>query len=255
MSNDEFDPERRFSGIARLYGSDALPRLAASHVCVIGIGGVGSWAAEALARSGVGRLTLIDLDHVAESNINRQIHAADATLGQAKIEAMAARIHSYAPACQVEGVDDFITPENVADLVPEGVAVIDAIDNVRAKAALIALCKRRNQLLVTTGGAGGRLDPTRVLVDDLSRTTQDALASNVRARLRKEYGFPRDSKKKFGVSCVYSPEPIRRPTQSCTTESGPQGLSCAGYGSSVMVTASFGMAAAAYVLGSLGAST
>jgi tRNA threonylcarbamoyladenosine dehydratase len=259
--NSEVDTERRFGGIARLYGADALTRLQAAHVCVIGIGGVGSWAAEALARSAVGAITLVDLDHVAESNINRQIHATDATLGQAKIEAMAHRISSYAPDCRLTLIDDFLTEENVGLLLPACDGIIDAIDNVRAKAALIAHCKRNKLALVTTGGAGGRVDPSRVQVDDLSRTIQDALASNVRARLRKEYGFTRDPKKKFGVECVFSPEQLRRPVsescdlpeanQSASNESATralQGLSCAGYGSSVAVTSTFGMVAAARII-------
>lgn len=249
------DPARRLGGVARLYGAEGAARIAAAHVCVIGIGGVGSWAAEALARSGVGRLTLIDLDHVAESNINRQIHALDASLGQAKVQAMAARIAGINPACRVDCIEEFIEPDNVEALLPACDAVIDAIDAVRAKAALIAHCQRQKRLLVTTGGAGGRVDPTRVQVDDLSRTIQDALASNVRARLRKEYGFPRDPKKKFGVDCVFSPEQIVRPAaEVCETDGGAlQGLNCAGYGSSVAVTATFGFAAAARVLVKLAA--
>lgn len=259
--NSEVDTERRFGGIARLYGAAGLARLQAAHVCVIGIGGVGSWAAEALARSGVGAITLIDLDHVAESNINRQIHAADATLGMAKIEAMARRIAGYAPDCRLTLIDDFLSEENVGLILPACDGIIDAIDNVRAKAALIAHCKKHKIALVTTGGAGGRVDPTRVQVDDLSRTIQDALASSVRARLRKEYGFTRDPKKKFGVECVFSPEQLRRPVaEACavpganaaqnetTAPIAPQGLSCAGYGSSVAVTATFGMAAAARII-------
>lgn len=245
------DPARRFGGMERLYGPGALDRLAAARCCVIGIGGVGSWAAEALARSGIGNLILIDLDHVAESNINRQIHALEQTLGQAKGEAMAERIRNINPACRVTVVDDFITPENVAALVPEDCHVIDAIDQVKAKAALIALCRSRGQSLVTTGGAGGRVMPGRVKVDDLARTTQDALASSLRAKLRKEYGFPRESGGKFGVPCVYSDEPIRRPnTEICDSGEvlAPQGLSCAGYGSSVTVTATFGFAAAAHLI-------
>ena len=248
---------RRFSGIERLYGSGTLARLAAVHVCVIGIGGVGSWAAEALARSGVGRLTLIDLDHVAESNINRQAHALEDTLGQAKVQAMRARIARIHPACEVKCIEAFIAPENVAALVPVCDLVLDCIDQVRAKAALIAHCKRQGIAVVTTGGAGGRMEPTRIQVTDLSRTTQDALASKLRARLRKEYGFPREAKKKFGVPCVYSTEPIQRPqTLACDLdEAGLHGLSCAGYGSSVMVTAAFGLAAAAQGLGILLRST
>ena len=248
------DPQRRFSGIDRLHGHGALARLAAAHVCVVGIGGVGSWAAEALARSGVGRLTLIDLDHVAESNVNRQIQALTETIGQAKVLAMQARIAAINPACVVQTVEEFVTEENVAGLIPACDAVIDAIDQVRPKAAIIAHCRRAKIPVVTTGGAGGRSDPTRVKVDDLSRTTQDALASKLRARLRKEYGFPRDPKKKFGIACVYSDEPIRRPLAEAACdidEPGLQGLSCAGYGSSVCVTAAFGFAAAARVIGIL----
>jgi tRNA A37 threonylcarbamoyladenosine dehydratase len=252
------DNERRFGGLSRLYGAEGAARIAAAHVCVIGIGGVGSWAAEALARSGIRRLTLIDLDHVAESNINRQIQADDATLGQAKVLAMRERIACINPRCAVATIEEFIDPENVATLLPACAAVIDAIDQVRAKAALAAHCKRHQIPLIMTGGAGGRIDPTRVCIDDLARTTQDALASKVRARLRAEYGFPRDPKKKFGIDCVYSIEPIQRPAnESCDIDEGGSkqgaggqisGLNCAGYGSSVAVTAAFGMAAAARVL-------
>lgn len=245
------DHTRRFSGIERLYGADSLVRLAAAHVCVVGIGGVGAWAVEALARSGVGRLTLIDLDHVAESNINRQIHALENTLGQAKVAAMKDRIAQINPVCAVECSEEFITPDNVTTLLPNCDVVIDAIDQMRAKAALILCCRARRTYIVTTGGAGGRVDPTRIRVDDLARTTQDALASKLRAFLRKEHGFTRDPKKKFGVTCVYSDEPIRRPASAdfCDTDSGAvHGLNCAGYGSSVAVTASFGFAAAAQAL-------
>jgi tRNA A37 threonylcarbamoyladenosine dehydratase len=252
------DNERRFGGIERLYGAGALARAAAAHVVVVGIGGVGSWAAEALARSGVGCLTLIDLDHVAESNVNRQVQALESTLGAAKVLAMKDRIVAINPACVVVTVEEFIDETNVATLIPSCTAVIDAIDNVRAKAALVAYCRRAGILVVTTGGAGGRTDPTCIEVTDLSRTTQDALASKLRARLRKDYGFARDPKKKFGVDCVYSPEQSRRPVgavpgdtashNSCAVDELAAGLNCAGYGSSVMVTASFGFAAAARVL-------
>lgn len=249
MTHDA-DIERRFGGISRLYGKEAAARAAAAHCCVIGIGGVGSWAAEALARSGVGRLTLIDLDHVAESNINRQVLALESTLGQAKVTAMRERIAQINPACTVDCSEEFITPENVATLLPHCDVVVDAIDQMRAKAALILCCRARRTYIVTTGGAGGRVDPTRIRVDDLARTTQDALASKLRAFLRKEHGFTRDPQKKFGVSCVYSDEPIRRPQLlACDVdESGIHGLNCAGYGSSVAVTASFGFAAAARAL-------
>ncbi len=254
---DQPDFERRFGGITRLYGAAALERLRAAHGCVVGIGGVGSWAVEALARSGIGKLTLIDLDHVAESNINRQIHALEQTLGQSKVLAMAERITAINPHCVVQTIEEFVTPENVTELLPACDAVIDATDQVRAKAAIIAFCNGAGIYVVTTGGAGGRSDPTRIMVDDLSRTTQDALASKVRALLRKEYGFPREPKKKFDVECVYSPEQLVRPAEAgCDVgDQDLQGLSCAGYGSSVTVTASFGFAAAARVVTRLGSTS
>ncbi len=244
------DTSRRFGGIARLYGDTALEQLAAAHVCVVGIGGVGSWAAEALARSGIGRLTLIDLDHVAESNLNRQIHALEETIGQAKVLAMQERIASINPSCAVTTIEEFVTPENVGVLLPRCAALVDAIDQVRAKAALIAHCQASAVPVVTTGGAGGKADPALIRVDDLSRTSQDPLAAKLRATLRRDFGFPREPKKAFGIDCVYSLEPIRRPAApACDVdEPGLHGLSCAGYGSSVCVTAGFGFAAASRVL-------
>lgn len=254
---DPADPTRRFGGIERLYGAGSLARLASRHACIIGIGGVGSWAVEALARSGVGRLTLIDLDHVAESNLNRQVHALGATIGQAKVVAMRERIAQINPGCSVTCIEEFVTAENAAALLPPCDVVIDCIDQVRPKAALLAHCRRHKLPVITTGGAGGRTDPTRLCIDDLSRTTQDALASKLRAMLRKDYGFPRDPKKKFGVPCVFSTEQVRRPAGAnfCDTDArAPHGLNCAGYGSSMAVTAGFGGAAAAWALGILTAS-
>lgn len=259
---------RRFGGIARLYGEQALVRANAAHVVVIGIGGVGSWAVEAFARSGIGELTLIDLDHINESNINRQIHALDTTLGAAKGLVMQARIKDINPDCVVHVIEEFIDEHNVATLLPACDVVIDAIDNVHAKASLIAHCQKMKIRIVTTGAAGGRTDPTQIEVIDLSRTVQDALASKVRAKLRKDYGFPRDPKQKFGVDCVFSPEQLaarrwppakRNPSHAepvSTNSQGPgfdpaAGLACAGYGSSVAVTAGFGFAAAAKALADL----
>lgn len=245
----DVDPARRFGGIARLYGEAGLARLQAAHVCVIGIGGVGSWGAEALARSGVGRLTLIDLDHVAESNLNRQAHAMEATLGQAKVLAMAERIAGINPACRVTPVEEFVDPENVATLLAADFdGVFDAIDHQRAKVALAAHCRRRGLRLVMAGAAGGQTDPTRIRVDDLARTVQDPLLSKVRARLRLEHGFPRDPKKKFGVEAVFSTEPLAYPEAACASDQGPAGLSCAGFGSSMAVTAGFGLAAASRLI-------
>ncbi len=254
------DDSRRFGGIARLYGDAGRARLAAAHVCVVGIGGVGSWAVEALARSGVGRLTLIDLDHVAESNINRQIHAADATLGQAKVEAMRERIAGYNPACRVAVVDDFVTVDNAAQLLAGGFDyVVDAIDAVRVKVAMIAVARERGLPLVTCGAAGGQIDPTQIRVDDLARTLQDPLLAKVRGQLRKAHGFTRDPKKKFGVEAVFSTEPLRYPAPEAACDvaagvagaPGPAGLNCAGFGSVVTVTACVGMFAAARVINGL----
>jgi tRNA A37 threonylcarbamoyladenosine dehydratase len=236
-----------------LYGQEALHHLATAHACVIGIGGVGSWAAEALARCGVGHLMLIDLDHIAESNTNRQIHALEGTYGCAKVQAMATRIQAINPLCQITPVDDFITVDNIAQhLTAQTSFVIDAIDDIPAKAALIAYCRERTIPLITAAAAGGRRDPTRIQVADLARTEHDPLAARLRATLRKDYGFPRGSKQNFGVECVFSTEPVIRPNPSACHASppaqaahAPQGLNCAGYGSVVMVTASFGMVAAA----------
>jgi tRNA A37 threonylcarbamoyladenosine dehydratase len=244
------DPERRFGGLARLYGAQGLARLQAAHVCVVGIGGVGSWAVEALARSGVGRLTLVDLDHVAESNMNRQIHALEGTLGQAKVLAMAERVVAINPLARVAAVDAFAEPDNLAAIIPaDADAVIDAIDSVRAKAALIAFCLARGVQVVTAGAAGGQTDPTRIAVADLARTVQDPLLAKVRSRLRREYGFSRDAKRSFGVEAVYSTEPLSYPEAACDAPvAGPAGLGCAGFGSSMVVTASFGLVAAGRVI-------
>jgi tRNA threonylcarbamoyladenosine dehydratase len=259
------DRERRFGGIARLYGASGLAAFERAHVAVIGIGGVGSWVAEALARSAIGKLTLIDLDNVAESNTNRQIHALDGNYGKPKVDAMAERIALIDRQCEVLRVEDFVDLGNFDALLGGGFDyVIDAIDSVRTKTALIAWCVARGQPLITVGGAGGQLDPTRIRIDDLAVTIQDPLLSKVRAQLRKQHGFPRGPKAKFKVSAVYSDEPLIYPeaavcemdpvAQHLATSpghAGPVGLNCAGFGSSVCVTASFGFAAAAHVLRAL----
>lgn len=252
MNPETINLERRFGGVARLYGQPALARFLAAHVCVIGIGGVGSWAAEALARSGIGQMTLIDLDHIAESNTNRQIHALGDEYGKAKVQAMAERILAINPGCRVNTVEAFVEQDNLAELLGrEYDYVVDAIDQTRIKAALIAWCKAHDVKLVTTGSAGGQLDPARIKVADLTQTIQDPLAARVRSLLRKEYGFPRGEKQKFGVECVFSDEPLRYPkNKACDADEaqGLTGLNCAGFGSSVCVTASFGFVAASRVL-------
>ncbi|MDR3086770.1 MAG: tRNA threonylcarbamoyladenosine dehydratase [Azoarcus sp.] len=242
----DVDHERRFGGIERLYGIGTLARLKAARVGVIGIGGVGSWIVEALARSGVGTLQLIDLDNVSESNINRQAHALDETLGQAKVTAMAARVRSINPHCHVEMVEDFLTPENVAALLSETDLVVDAIDKARAKAALAAHCRRHGLPLLMSGGAGGKTDPRRIRVGDLAHTVQDPLLARVRAQLRREYGFTRAPGRDFGIKAVYSDEALRRP--AACADGGPQGLSCAGYGSSMAMTAGVGLFIAALAI-------
>ncbi len=257
----DIDLDRRFGGIARLYGTVALTRFRAAHVCVIGVGGVGSWVVEALARSAIGHLTMIDLDNLAESNINRQIHALTDTLGKAKVTALAERIAQINPYCVVTEIEDFLTADNLDEMIGARHYdyIIDAIDNVRAKTALIAYCRRHGLKLVTIGGAGGQIDPTRIEVLDLCRTEQEPLLAKVRKRLRAEHGFPRGTKNKFGIDAVFSTEPLRFPEaeETCAVDNedttGITGLNCAGFGSAMVVTASFGLVAAAHVLRKLAA--
>jgi tRNA A37 threonylcarbamoyladenosine dehydratase len=245
--------QQRFGGITRLYGKDALERLAASHVAIVGIGGVGSWAAEALARSGVGRISLFDLDDVCISNTNRQIHALEGQVGRAKVDVMAERIRAINPACAVHSVADFVTRETMADYItPDMDLVLDCIDSVASKAALISWCKRRKINIITTGGAGGQIDPTQIQVVDLNRTYNDPLASRVRSLLRRDYGFSRNPSRHYSVPCVFSTEQLRypKPDGSVCQQKGFVGegvrLDCSGgFGAVMMVTASFGMVAAA----------
>jgi tRNA A37 threonylcarbamoyladenosine dehydratase len=255
---DEVDFERRFGGIARLYGERALERFRAAHVCVIGVGGVGSWIVEALARSAVGRLTLIDLDNVAESNINRQIQALSSTIGMPKIEALKQRIALINPYCEVELVEDFIDPDNIPQMIGSGRPgaarfdyVVDAIDSVKAKAALIAHCSEQAIPLIVIGGAGGQTDPTKIEVRDLARTEQEPLLKKVRKVLRARYGFAKGEKNKYHIDAVFSMEPLRYPETGDACAVDPNsitGLNCAGFGSSMVVTATFGMVAAGHLL-------
>ena len=264
LQQDSIDFERRFGGVARLYGATALERFKNAHVCVVGVGGVGSWVVEALARSAIGRLTLIDLDNVAESNINRQIQATSETLGKAKVSALAERIAQINPYCKVREVEDFVTPENLDEMIGahQFDYVIDAIDSVKAKTALIAYCRQHAIPLITIGAAGGQTDPCKIEIRDLSRTEQEPLLALVRKRLRQNYGFPRGSKSKFGIDAVFSMEALTMPetaevcevdAAAATGVAGVTGLNCAGFGSSIVVTASFGLAAAAQVLRHLAA--
>ena len=253
------DLARRFGGLERLYGVPGARAIRAAHVVVVGIGGVGSWAAEALARSGVGRLTLIDLDHVAESNINRQIHALDSTLGQAKVIAMQQRIAQINPECVVTCIEEFVEPGNWPALLEQhGVdgadAVIDACDQVKAKVAMAAWALGHKRRFISVGAAGGKRQAHKVDIDDLAFTTHDPLLAQLRYRLRREHGAATGGKgegkgaaKKIGVACVFSREAVAPPDPSCAID-GDGSLNCHGYGSVVSVTATFGQCAAGWVL-------
>jgi len=240
---------RRFGGLERLYGVAGAKKIRDSHIAVVGIGGVGSWAVEALARSGVGKLTLIDLDHIAESNINRQIHALDDTLGMSKVLAMQQRIAHINPQCLVQCVDEFVTPENWPSILNSQVdAVIDACDQIKAKTAIAAWAMHTKTIFITVGAAGGKRAAHKVDIDDLSLTTHDPLLAQLRYRLRREHQAPRD-KKKIGISCVFSKESVAPVDASCEIEGGTDGsLNCSGYGSVVSVTATFGQCASGWVI-------
>ena len=260
QAEPDFEAVRRFAGVTRLYGQAAAERFRDAHVVVVGMGGVGSWAAEALARSAVGQLTLVDLDHVAESNTNRQIHALGDAYGKAKVQAMAERLAAINPRCCIRPLDEFATIENAQSLVAGADVVLDCIDQVVAKAALIAAARAAGTAIVTCGAAGGRLDPTRIRCEDLARLTGDPLLAKVRHKLRHDHGFPRDGGRRpvrFGVIGVYSDEPLQRPAPVCDAEGRPvagAALSCAGYGSSVVVTAAMGFVAAGQALALLSSS-
>lgn len=264
------DPARRFGGLARLYGVAGAQRIHAAHIVVVGLGGVGSWAAEAAARSGVAHLTLVDLDHIAESNINRQVHALDSTLGQAKVQAMRERIAQINPACKVDCIEEFVDADNWPGALELGkdfdckqLAVIDACDQVRAKTAMAAWAIRNRARLISVGAAGGKRLAHRVDIEDLSLVTHDPLLAQMRYRLRKEHGAARHGV--IGVPCVFSREAVLQPvavnasvlrdhtTPEDFDPQGPAGqsdgsLNCHGYGSVVSVTSTFGLCAAGWML-------
>lgn len=262
----DFDAGRRFGGLERLYGEGSSARLRAAHVAIAGIGGVGSWCAEALARCGIGQLTLVDLDHVAESNVNRQVHALGSTLGQAKIVAMAQRVRDINPECELRLEDDFVDPDNVQDIIPaDADMVIDCTDQAAAKIAMILEARRRRQPLVVCGGAGGKTDPLALRRGDLSQAANDALLSKLRNTLRRHHGFPRAADAagkvrkrvpRMMLRALWFDQPATLPAAWSNAGrkaagagapealAAPQGLSCAGYGSVVMVTAAMGLAAA-----------
>lgn len=244
---NDADLDRRFSGMERLYGVEPAKAIRLAHVAVVGIGGVGSWVAEALARSGVGTLTLIDLDHIAESNINRQVHALSTTVGMAKITAMQERIALINPECTVHGVDAFVDPENWPAILGHGVdATVDACDQVKTKTAMADWARRNRSLFISVGAAGGKRHAHKIDIADLSETTHDPLLAQMRYRLRKAHNAPRDGKR-MGITCVFSREAVMPADASCQVQTD-QSLNCHGYGSAVAVTATFGMCAAGWIL-------
>jgi tRNA A37 threonylcarbamoyladenosine dehydratase len=245
---DAADLERRFGGLRRLYGEAGYACIRTARVAVVGVGGVGSWAVEALARSGVAALALVDLDHVAESNINRQVQALGATLGMAKVQALAQRVADIHPACEVRCVEAFADEDNWPALLPhDGVdTVIDACDQVRAKQAMAAWALHTRTPFVCVGAAGGKQLPQRIEIDDLAHTTHDPLLASLRQRLRKAGHAPRTGA--MGVRCVFSREPVQLPEAAACAADVQADLNCHGYGSSVMVTAAFGLAAASEAL-------
>lgn len=265
------DLDRRFGGLGRLYGSAGAKRIRAAHMVVVGLGGVGSWAAEAAARSGIGRLTLIDLDHIAESNINRQVHALSSTLGQAKVHSMRERIGQINPDCRVDCIEDFVAAGNWPAILSldsgfdrHQLAVIDACDQVSAKTAMAAWAIKNEVASISVGAAGGKRLAHRVDIADLSTVTHDPLLAQMRYKLRREHGASRQGK--IGLACVFSLEPVHRPVAEDALDMQQGGaqsklqtqvqlpaqtdgsLNCHGYGSVVTVTATFGMCAAEWVL-------
>lgn len=245
--DDEY--ERRFAGVEKIYGEDAFRQYEHSHVMVVGIGGVGSWAVEALARTGIAELTLIDMDVIAASNINRQLPAMSSTLGREKVEVMAERCYAINPRIKINVVDDYLTPENVKELLantPD--VVLDCIDDVKAKLALMLHCRFNKIPLIVSGGAGGKLDPLKIRVADLSKTEQDPMLAKLRSQLRAK-GICKKSKEKFGITCVYSIDNPFSSAEVCPSA----GLRCGGYGSAVVVTSSFAMVAVSEVLKKLAA--
>lgn len=277
----EVDAARRFGGLDRLYGDGAFGALSRLHVVVAGIGGVGTWCVEALARSGVGALTLVDLDHIAESNINRQVHALTSTLGQSKVLAMEARVRDINPLCRVRCVDDFVESGNLAGILvaPASAAwrsvLVDCTDQVAAKTAMILHARKLGWPLLVCGGAGGKTDPLALRAGDLADAANDALLGRIRQELRKHHGYPKGGAAggkphrrapRMGISCLWFDQPVVLPAAwtradtatasgspvvaapAAPTPSGPQGLSCAGYGSVVTITATMGMAAADWAI-------
>lgn len=253
--------EHRFGGLFRLYGKPAVEALRKSHVLIVGVGGVGSWVGEALARSGIGHLTLVDWDDICFSNTNRQIHAMTGTAGRAKVDILAERIHLINPDCAVTAIREFYTEKNADKLItPDLSYVVDAIDRKNAKIHLITQCRKMDVPVIASGGAGGRIDPTQIRTTDLRDSRNDPLLAAIRKQLRKNIpGMHLRHKKKFGIPCVFSAEPIRYPhsdggvcLEKPNAGDGPKQLDCQfGFGSATFVTGSFGFAMAGRIINDL----
>jgi tRNA A37 threonylcarbamoyladenosine dehydratase len=245
-----------FGGIARLYGNEAVCTLQKTHITIVGLGGVGSWAAEAFVRSGIGHLSLIDLDDICITNTNRQLHALQSTVGQLKVDVMKARLLSIYPKVFIDAKADFINEHNLSELITKKTHyVLDAIDNAKIKSSLIAYCKRQKIKILTIGGAGGLIDPSKVMCKDLNKTTQDPLSARVRQHLRKRFHFSQNPKTHYSIPCIYSSEQCRYPsstgeiTYQKPSLAQPIKLDCAkGLGASMMVTSTFSMFAVARIM-------
>ncbi len=246
----------RFGGIQRLYGQPVSEMLRSAHICVIGIGGVGSWAAEALARTGIGAVTLIDLDDICITNTNRQLHALQESIGKSKVEVMAERMRAINPEITVHTIEDFVTEDNVAEYIGKHFDyVLDAIDAFRVKAAIISYCKRQKIPVITVGGAGGLVDPLKIRVADLTKTFQDPLAKKVKEYLRYRYNFSKNTKRRFAVECVFSEEAARYPQPDGSVcdkkpgEGASMKMDCSsGFGAATMITATFGFVAVSRII-------
>ncbi len=246
QTNDQY--QRRFAGTGRLYGETALASFEQAHVFVIGVGGVGTWVAEGLARTAIGKITLIDMDVLVASNVNRQLPAMDNNFGISKIEAMATRLSQINPRLTLNLIDDFLTPDNVTKLLPsreqnkqakadgQSIVILDCTDDMSAKLAIALHCRFNKLKLICAGGAGGKTDPISISVSDLKETYQDPLLARLRSKLRHEKGINSAMKEKFNIRCVYSTQPPIV-DNSCNTG----GLQCGGYGSAVTVTSVVGM--------------
>lgn len=253
MSDTAINYDYRFGGIERLYGKGSLDRIKSAHVLIVGIGGVGSWVAEALTRSGIGSMTLVDLDDICESNINRQIHALDGQIGKPKIEAMADRCRLINPDCAIRTKHAFFTANSAPSIFDADYQyAMDAIDSVNHKCALIDGCRRKGIPVIVSGGAGGRIDPSQIRIVDLTKSYNDKLLQRVRKKLRQDYGYPRERRRRFKIDCVFSPEEARYPEICETTETdGPTSrrLDCSsGYGAAAHITGAFGLAAASRII-------